>query len=74
MKNTKVIKAKCTKAGLFFAVELAQFGSTWKAINMIPLTNEEYRMLAYKLEYPQRLKPHREICYRSCKAEECQYK
>lgn len=50
MKNTKIVKAKCAKNGLYFAMELAQFGSTWKAINMIPLTNEEYRMLGSEIK------------------------
>ena len=38
MKNTKFLKAVCKKTGRHFALELAQIGGTWKAVNFLVQT------------------------------------
>ena len=44
MENAKFVKAKCSKTGLYFGLDVKQFGTTWKVVNMVNLTDEEARV------------------------------
>ena len=46
MKESKFLKAKCKKTGLFFGLDVKQYGSDWKVVNMIRLSDEEARLTA----------------------------
>ena len=41
MAESKFLKAKCRKTGLYFGLDVKKFGSVWKVVNMIRLTDEE---------------------------------
>lgn len=41
MKNTKFVKARCGKTNSAFAIEVKQFGDTWKAVDFVKLTPEQ---------------------------------
>ena len=41
MKNTKFIKARCSKTKQAFGIEVKQFGSEWKAVDFVKLTDEQ---------------------------------
>ena len=41
MKNTKFIKARCAKTKQAFGIEVKQFGSEWKAVDFVKLTDEQ---------------------------------
>lgn len=44
MKGTKFVKAKCTKTGIYYGLEVKQFGSTYKVMDMFTLSPEEARV------------------------------
>ena len=60
MRNTKILKAKCKKTGRWSAMELKEVGGEWQVINMIPLTEEEAKMLSTEIRQP-RLKTSKAI-------------
>ena len=41
MRNTKIVKARCTKTGAAFGLEVKQFGSTWKVVDFVRLTDQQ---------------------------------
>ena len=45
LKDTKFVKAKCSKTGISFAIEIKKFGSTWKAVDFVRLTEEQARKM-----------------------------
>lgn len=40
MSESKMLKAKCRKTGKHFAMELKEYGSEWKVVNFIDLTDD----------------------------------
>lgn len=45
LKDTKFVKAKCSKTGISFAIEIKKFGSTWKAVDFVRLTEEHAKKM-----------------------------
>lgn len=41
MDESKFLKAKCKKTGLYFGLDVKKYGSSWKVVNMIRLSDEE---------------------------------
>lgn len=46
MAESKFLKARCRKTGLYFGLDVKKFGSVWKVVNMIRLTDEEAKLTA----------------------------
>ena len=49
MKNTKLLKAYCRKTGQYFCFEMAKLSGSWKAVNMIWLTNDESKIICSEI-------------------------
>ena len=45
MSESRLLKARCKKTGRFYALELKKYGSEWKVVNLVNLSEEEYRTL-----------------------------
>lgn len=45
MENTKFVKAVCKKTKKYFGLEIKQFGSVWRVVNVIPLSPEEASLI-----------------------------
>ncbi|MBR4752874.1 MAG: VWA domain-containing protein [Thermoguttaceae bacterium] len=45
-KESKILKARCVKTGLRFGLELRRFGSTWKVVNMVRLSETEAKTIS----------------------------
>ena len=52
MSESKMLKAKCTKTGRYYGLELKQFGSTWKVVNMVDLNREEAGIVMSEVRQP----------------------
>ena len=52
MSESKMLKAKCTKTGRYYGLELKQFGSTWKVVNMVDLNSEEAGIVMSEVRQP----------------------
>lgn len=52
MAESKMLKAKCTKTGRYYGLELRQFGSTWKVVNLIDLSDEESGIIMSEVRQP----------------------
>ena len=52
MAETKFLKAYCEKTGRYSGLEVKKIGSTWRVVNMIPLSAEEGRLLSSEVEQP----------------------
>ena len=44
MAETKFVKAKCKKMGVYFGLEVAHFGKAWEVVNMVSLAEEEAKV------------------------------
>lgn len=44
MEESKFIKGKCGKTGLYFGMDVKMIGSAWKVVNMIRLSEEEAKL------------------------------
>ena len=44
MAETKFVKAKCKKMGLYFGLEVAHFGKAWEVVNMVSLAEVEAKV------------------------------
>lgn len=52
MSESKILKAKCRKTGLLFALELKKINATWKVINFVPISEEESKIIASEISQP----------------------
>lgn len=52
MEGTKFIKAYCDKAKQYFALEIKQFGSIWKVVNVTHLSNDEAKVVSSEIRQP----------------------
>lgn len=50
MKNTKFVKARCSKTGEAFGIEVKQFASKWKAVDFVQLTSEQDAKVESQIE------------------------
>ena len=66
MSESKILKAKCNKTGVYFGIELKQFGSTWKVVNFIRLSEDESKILASEVRQPSFLTNENLIACTSC--------
>lgn len=46
MAERKFVKARCRKTGLYYGLDVEKFGSSWKVVNMIRLTDDEAKLTA----------------------------
>lgn len=53
MKNTKFLKAVCKKTGRHFALELAQIGGTWKAVNFLEIDGKQAALMTSEVRQPR---------------------
>lgn len=44
--ETKMLKARCKKTGRYYGLEIKQFGSSWRVVNMVHLSDEERRIIS----------------------------
>lgn len=66
MSESKILKAKCGKTGLEFALELKKFGSTWKVVNFVPISEEESKIIASEISQPVFLTNENLVPCRNC--------
>ncbi len=52
MKNTKFVKAVCSKTGRHFGLEIKQFGATWKVVNFIEIGEDQAALMTSEIEQP----------------------
>lgn len=50
MKNTKMLKAYCKKTGQKFGIEVAKQGLSWRAVDFIPITDEEASLMTSEVK------------------------
>ena len=50
MAESKFLKAYCEKTNQYFGLEIKKFGSTWKVVNMIQLSNDEAKLISSEIE------------------------
>lgn len=50
MAESKFLKAFCEKTNQYFGLELKMFGSSWKVVNMIQLSNDEAKMISSEVK------------------------
>lgn len=50
MKDTKLVKAYCGKTKKHFALEVVKFGSTYKIVNMMELSEKETKMIVSEVK------------------------
>ena len=46
MKDTKFLKAYCSKSNQYYGLEIKKFGGEWKIVNMSPMDDAEARAVA----------------------------
>ena len=46
MKDTKFLKAYCSKSNQYYGLEIKKFGTEWKIVNMSPMDDAEARAVA----------------------------
>ena len=44
MEECKFVKAKCKRTGLYYGLDVKQYGSTWKVVNMVRLSEDEAKL------------------------------
>ncbi len=49
MSDSKILKARCAKTGLYFGLELKKTGAEWKVVNFVPVTSEEAAVLSSEI-------------------------
>ena len=52
MSESKILKARCKKTGLYFGLELRKFESSWKVINFVRITDEEASIISSEVRQP----------------------
>lgn len=52
MAESKFLKAYCSKTGRYYGLEIKKFGSKWKVVNMISVSDDEGRLLSSEVEQP----------------------
>ncbi len=52
MNETKVVKGKCKKTGIYYGLTVARFGTIWKVVDVIPMTQDEARVLTSEVKQP----------------------
>lgn len=50
MAESKFLKAYCEKTNQYFGLEIKKFGSVWKVVNMIQLSNDEAKIISSEIE------------------------
>lgn len=50
MGTNKFLKARCKKTGRWYGLEVKQFGSTWKVVNMIDLSDSEAAVISSEVK------------------------
>jgi len=50
MGDSKFLKAHCKKTDCYYGLEVKQYGSEWKVVNMIPLSADEARLSSSEVE------------------------
>lgn len=50
MSESKFLKAYCEKTRQYFGLEIKKFGSTWKVVNVIHLSNDEAKLISSEIE------------------------
>ena len=50
MTESKFLKAYCSKTHQYFGLEIKKFGSVWKVVNMIKLSDEEAKIISSEIE------------------------
>ena len=50
MAESKFLKAYCEKTNQYFGLEIKKFGSLWKVVNMIQLSNDEAKIISSEIE------------------------
>ena len=50
MGTNKFLKARCKKTGRWYGLEVKQFGSTWKVVNMIDLSDGEAAVISSEVK------------------------
>ena len=53
MPETKIVKAKCKKTGLYYGLMVSQFGSTWKVVDVVPMTQEQGEAVTSEVKQEQ---------------------
>lgn len=53
MAESKFLKARCKKTGIFYGLEIKKFGSAWKVVNMIRLSDAEAKVISSEIEQPK---------------------
>ena len=52
MSDSKMLKARCTKTGRAYGLELKKFGADWKVVNMIDLSSDEAGIIMSEVRQP----------------------
>ena len=50
MAESKFLKAKCRKTGLYYGLEIQKVGLKWKVVNMIRLSDDEARVISSEVK------------------------
>lgn len=50
MAESKFLKAKCRKTGLYYGLEIQKIGLKWKVVNMIRLSDDEARVISSEVK------------------------
>ena len=50
--ESKMLKARCKKTGRYYGLEVKQFGSTWRVVNMVLLSDEERKIISSEVRQP----------------------
>ena len=53
MAESKMLKARCEKTGRAYGLELKQFGTEWKVVNMVDLSAEEADVIMSEVRQPK---------------------
>ena len=52
MNDTKIVKAYCGKHKRYYGLEVKQFGSVWKVVNMVSLQQNEFNVIMSQVVQP----------------------
>ena len=66
MSESKFIKARCKKTGLYYGLDVKQYGSTWEVVNMIRLSDDEAKLVASEVRQDSFSTHDNLIACRSC--------
>ena len=54
MSESKMVKAVCKKTGISFGLEVKRYGSDWKVVNAVRLSDDEARVLTSEVKCKSR--------------------